>query len=404
MAQASAPADSATTTAASPSDDADESALEPAAATPTSEEEQAPTTASAPASSDPAPAEPATEEAPAQNASERQAEAVPLAWRNSFFTWTQGVTLASFDRGANLSYNPTYYHFFFLNPRWYLDAQTFLVLGAGAFVEATQDDTWANEFLLTDLSVEIRRLVRWEGFIFLPSARLGVPTSKASQGFQRIANTGGGLTVVRPIPEAAGMTIAAAASYRRWWASSNVSNSPDGVCASVGECSLAGESDRIAAGFSINVTPLEHLTLTASAFWFWINSFPVADGSAATHGGGMSAVPNLYANRWDNFTSYSLSVAYDPVEWLNVSIGWSNSTFIAPLYTPSGNVRNPFQDPDQQVTLNLQMTLDAFYNELTHPTGEADDGLTPEERQRRRQGLGSNDSDENNTPTRTTRF
>lgn len=415
MAQAAAPADSA----APPVAAADEVAQQEAPAATDPEEDEPVATTSAPAPADPAQADPTPAAPPAAapvedeaNAAEAQAAAEPLAWRNSFFTWTQGVTLATFDRGALPHYNPTYYHYFFLNPRWYLDPQTFLVLGAGAYVEATQDDSSsvsAHEFSLGDMSVELRRTIAWEGFIFLPSVRLTVPLSKLSQAAQRIINTGVGITVVRPIPEAAGMTIAGVARYNRWWATSNTPQSADGQC--FGDCSRTSELDRITAGININITPVEHLTLTVGAFWFWINGYNLAPGeSGAVTSGGNGVIGDSSPNHWRNFTSYSISVAYDPVEWLNVSIGWANSTFVSPLMNGDGTrVRNPFdisESPDQQITLNLQMTIDAFYSAITHPTGEHDDGLTPEERQRRRQGLGSRDTDENESDaqSRSARF
>ncbi len=416
MAQA-APADATTSAADEPATAVPATAVpaaEPAAAEPEDQEEETPPVPAEP--TDPAQADPSA--APSAAAEEEAAPEAPadepLAWRNSFFSWTQGVTLASFDRGAfRGDYNPTYYHSFSLNPRWYIDPQTFFWLNLGAFVEATQDDSssiGANEFSLFDAAVELRRVIAWEGFIFLPSVRLTLPLSKLSQAAQRIANTGAGLIVVRPIPEAAGMTIAGVFRYTRWWATSNLSNSPDGLCIGQADCSRPNELDRFTAGVSINITPLEHLTVTVGAFWFWLNGYQLATAnSGAVTASGNDSLPDG-SNHWRNFASYSLSVAYDPVEWLNVSIGWSNSTFFSTFMNGDGTrVRNPFdlqESPEQQVTLSLQMTLDTFYSSLAHPTGEHDDGLTPEERQRRRQGLGSRDTDDNESDvqSRSARF
>lgn len=348
-------------------------------------------------------------------AEEAQAAAEPLAWRNTFFSWTQGVTFNSFVRDGQLSYDPVYYHWFFINPRWYLDAQTFFVLGASGFIEVTDDDSSAynHEFQLGDMTLELRRTIPWEGFVFIPSARLAFPVSKISQGAQRYLNTGLGVTVVRPIPEAAGMTLALFAGYRRWWAGSNVVVAQGADCVSTSRttgdqeafCNGATttESDRFIVSLTINLTPVEGFTISLSGAWLWIQGYQTSPFTLASQPGIVLADPSMggtledMGNHWRNFTSYSLFVAYDVAPWFNLSLGVANSTNLAPLYNDDGSVRSPF-NPDTQVNLTAQFTLDGIYEELFG--SNEDDGLTPEERQRRRQGLAENeDEDEQQQPS-----
>lgn len=335
------------------------------------------------------------------HAAEAQAAAEPLAWRNSFFNYSLAATFNTFCRGCQQSYNPTVYQFMSLTPRWYVDPATFFFLSIGAFYEFTNDDASAynHEFQLGDMIVELRRTIPWEGFVFIPAARLTLPTSKASQGAQRYVNGGLGVTVVRPIPEALGMTIAGVFRYQRWFAGSNVVLAR-GQCVTRGiDTELAGcdgiaatEADRIVAGVSINVTPFEHFTVILSTFWVWSHVFDLRSEDVPTLSGPIRVDTAGGATRWRNFTSYSLGVAYDIVEWLNLNLTVSNATVLAPLYNDDGSVRSPF-NPDTQIALGATITLDAVYTALT-TSGEPDDGLTPEERQRRRQGLASRDANE----------
>jgi hypothetical protein len=370
-------------------------------------------------------AQPSEDEA---QAAEAQAAAEPLAWRNSFFSYSVSATFNSLCRDCQLSYNPNVYQFFSFTPRWYVDASTFFFLSLGAFYEFTDADgaAYNHEFQIGDFLIELRRTVAWEGFIFIPAARLTFPSSKLSQAAQRYVNAGLGVTVVRPIPEALGMTIAAVARYQHWFAGSNVSmaqgdciasrdtesatrsapTTPTGpeadtsyLCNGVGR----NESDRIVAGVNINVTPVEHFTLTLSLFWVWSYTFDLAAAEVPTTAGPVRL--DSQGGAWRNFTSYSLSAAYDLTDWLNLSLSVSNSTVLAPLWNDDGSVRSPF-NPDTQFSVGLTFTLDGIYNTLT--AGGEDDGLTPEERQRRRQGLAQRDSDEDeqqgSSPTSGTTF
>lgn len=363
-------------------------------------------------------AQPSEDEA---QAAEAQAAAEPLAWRNSFFSYSVSATFNSLCRDCQLSYNPNVYQFFSFTPRWYIDASTFFFLSLGAFYEFTDDDASAynHEFQIGDLLVELRRTIAWEGFIFIPAARLTFPTSKLSQAAQRFANAGVGVTVVRPIPEALGMTIAGVFRYQHWFAGSNVSmargeclaplptgSGAEAIAGSTGTgsdtsylCNGIGqtESDRLVAGISINITPVEHFTITLSGFWVWAYTYGLAGADISTPSGDLS-LPSV-GGSWRNFTSYSISAAYDLTDWLNLSLSVSNSTVLAPLWNDDGSVRSPF-NPDTQFSLGLTFTLDGIYNTIT--AGGEDDGLTPEERQRRRQGLAQRGSDEDEQTTTAT--
>ncbi|HBQ11017.1 MAG TPA: hypothetical protein DEF51_07505 [Myxococcales bacterium] len=109
----------------------------------------------------------------------------------------------------------------------------------------------------------------------------------------------------------------------------------------------------------------------------------LADQSVGVNGGDVT-VGDESPTHWRPFTYFNLAVAYDVLPWLNVQLGIQNSAIVAPLYNPNGSVRSPFS-ADTQVYLSTTIGLDSLYGEIVG--GGEDDGLTPEERQRRRQGL-----------------
>lgn len=333
----------------------------------------------------------------------------PLAWRNSFFSWTHGLTFNSFDRGAQLSYNPNYYWWFFFNPRWYLDNNTFFVLGGSAFYELTNDDSSAynHELQLGDLTLDLRRTIPFEGFIFIPTARLAFPVSKLSQAAQRIFNAGVGVTIVRPIPEALGMTIALGLAYRHWFGTSNVPlvhGSYPGNCGGVNDTAFGGgfcdqasgstvETDRLLASLTLNVTPFEGFTLTFQAAYIALFGAPLDSTTPVDTLTGSFVPPESGASHVRHATSYTIAAAYDIVSWFNLSLGISNSTNLATFYADDGSVRSPF-NPDTQLSLTGTLTLDAFFLEVTGATDE-EENLTPEQIQRRRQGLAQRSSSPN---------
>jgi len=360
-----------------------------------------------------------------EGAMEAQAENEPLAWRNSFFTWTQGLTFNTLVRDGQQTYNPTYYWSFGLLPRWYLDARLFLIASVGVSYELTDSDgdTFNHELALSDALVELRYTAVVDRFVFIPAIRLTVPTSKASQAAQRYFNTGIGLTSVLQIPEFLSSNIALGLSYRRWWAGSNVSlaQNPypggeafgsrfgasgafDATSGDVGSTFTSGMGgaanavDRLLVALTFNVTPVSGLTLTLQGLMVFDRADDLAAGSLGceniltTPCGSTHEVPfDPNQSRWRAFTYFTLAAAYDVQPWLNLQLGVANSAVIAPLYNDDGSVRSPF-NPDSQVYLSATVTLDGIYQAIT--AGGEDDGLTPEQRQRRRQGLASLELDE----------
>jgi hypothetical protein len=344
--------------------------------------------------------EPAEEEAPAHH------HGPALTFANSFFSYTNAVNLHTFDPSAQLTYDPTWQMSFSLTPRFYLTDTTFLWLNQGMQIELTDSNsgTYNHEPILYDTTLDLRQNLAWEGFVFQGAARVVFPVSKASQAARRIVQTGLTLTATRPFPELASFTVSGTFGYRRWWGMSNVAQIQDGAgpeystptgaayCEAVGGarpslCTQAGGTtnarDMILTGLSFTVMPFAGLTVQFSAFYLGLVGDDIAPAEVEINGGGTTVVDDS-PTHWRHFTSFVLAVGYDVLPYLNLSLGLQNSSFAAPLYNPDGSVRSPF-NADTQVYLTMTLGLDGIYGEIVG--GSDEEELTPQERQRRRQGL-----------------
>lgn len=333
-------------------------------------------------------------------AEERQAEREPLAWRNSYFNYSINASFCSFARNCQLSYNPVVYSFFSLAPRWYLEPATFFTFSQSAYVEHTDDDgaTYAHEFQLFDTRIGLNHREAAGNFLFLPGVNLWLPASKGSQAQQRYFRLGASFSTTWD-PGVGGFNLSASLSYLHWFAGSNVALSRSAaydasdVPGNNQAGSTTGESDRITAGITANWAPLEGFTITLQIFYIWVNGWGLGSYSVPVDGASTSDILLTdTSNHWRPFDSYSIYFQYDFVPWLQGWIGFSNSTQLASVFSDDGSVRSPVNLYDMQVALGTTITLDSVYEELATTGDDEDDGLTPEQRQRRRQGLASRSS------------
>lgn len=310
----------------------------------------------------------------------------PSPFRGSLFSWQHGLTVNTLDPSAQLTYDPTYYWSFLLQGRYYLDAQNFLVLSQGLAVELT--DAWytttEREPQLSDTVLEWRHVEVLEGFVFIPTVRLAAPLSNWSQAADRIINTGVGLTIVKVFPELSSFTVALSGGYRHWWAASNTvvyrdqatclrGPTSDQVCGS----GATTERDRLFSTLTLTVMPLPGLTILTQYAFAWVYGHDIAP----TRIGSVDYVDD--GNHWRNFHYWALAVGYDVVPWLNVQIGYQSASIMTNLYNDDGSVRNPFYNPESELYLSATLALDVFVDDLV---GGGDE-VSPEQLQRRRQGL-----------------
>jgi len=347
---------------------------------------------------------------PDEAAEEVQAEREPLAWRNSYFNYSINSSFCSFSRDCQLSYNPTVYTFLSLSPRWYLDPATFFTFYQALYIEHTNDDgaTYQHEAQLFDTRIGLNhREALGTNFLILPGASLWLPASKTSQAAQRYFRLGASVSGTWD-PGVGGFNLSAQLSYVHWFAGSNVAQTgspypgstagpslqtPNGDPVANQANSTTSETDRVTAGLTANWQPLSGFTITLQIFYFWLQGWGLSNAAipgVTTTGAGDFVVGDASPSHWRAFDSYNLYFQYDFVPWLQGWIGFSNSTQLASVFNADGSARSPVSLYDMQVSLGATITLDSLYESFA-VAGE-DDGLTPEQRQRRRQGLASRSS------------
>jgi hypothetical protein len=378
--------------------------------------ESAPSTESAAASSSTSTESTSTN--PDEAAEQIQTAREPLAWRNSYLNYSINSSFCTFSRDCQLSYNPNVYSWWSLAPRWYLDAETFFTFYQAFTQEHTDSDdaTYAHEFTVWDTRVSLsHRFAVGDNFLILPGISTWLPLSKASQALQRYFRLGASISATWN-PNVGGFNLSASVGYLRSFAGSNVplthspylaSTLPSGTMTSTLPPSpggggnpaetanqandATGDADRITTGITANWTPLEGFTITLQIFYIWINGFGLGTGivpGTQTASGGAYALPADNSSHWRAYDSYSIYFQYDFIPWLQGWIGLSNSTQLAAVFNQDGSARSPVALFDMQASLGVTITLDGFYESFAN-AGE-DDGLTPEQRQRRRQGLAAN--------------
>jgi hypothetical protein len=359
-------------------------------------------------------AEEAAEEPAAEEAPPAAAPPAPLPWRNSFLSLTPGATANTFCPGCQLSYNPTVTTGLAISPRWYFTPRTFLLMNFGLNIEWTDTDFNAlnREVLIGDPNFELRHTLIWEGFVFQLRGRVAIPASRASLAARRILQLGAGANIIRPIPEI-GLTVVGVVQYRHWLASSNVPLANGGgneqACTVIGgtfdpvtftenlPCDQFGGPTSTRGTFVYGAAaiwaPLPGFNVTGSAFWLTNQGFGLQETNIASEIDTASPDEEILLaddqTHIRNLVAYSISLGYEVLPWMQLSVGISNAAGLGFFFNPGGGVRSPFS-PDTQLFVNAQFQLDAIYEQVAG-SGE-DDGLTPEERQRRRQGLASGPS------------
>jgi len=380
----------------------------------TPEPEEAATTGLAEPEAEAQPEEAATEEAPAEEAAAPSGPE-PFPWRNTFFNYTNQVNTNTFVRDGQLTYNPTWQMGFSIVPRWYIPDAGFLRANWGFTLEITDDDTNAlnREPLLNDLLIDYVHLFSLgEGFILMPMARVTVPISRASLAAQRYLQLAGQLTLIKIIPEAGNLTLAVLGRYGHWFSGSNVVQTdaaqPDNCATSIAAPTPGGDvgptlaptcgqfgtpttsQHVILAGISATMTPIGAFSINLSAFLFTTHGYGLAPHYQDVD---TSEEPILIEDgspsHWRNFTYFAVSVAYQFLPWLNMSLGIQNSGIVASAYDPSGGLYNPLFTPNTQVFLTATLGLDQLWTAIV---GSDEEELSPEELQRRQQGLAAGPS------------
>jgi len=300
----------------------------------------------------------------------------PLPWRNSLFIWNNSVSLDTFVLGARRSYNPTYIQSFSLRPRWYVGASQSIRLRQDLNWELTHNDINNNSAWFGDLSAGIIDT----GWFMMPgdiAVGGGVtaffPVSIGSRNCGLITGLQGSVSATKVFAEVmTGLTFQAFGSFRGNFHSTSVCNveggdrygtpaipgpifGDNGNTGGVSNSMMVGSVGAVAA-----LAPIPELSFSV----VWQNQWSLGRGLAdacfddPSAPGGMTCLPDLSDTHTRVFTFFSLSATWLASDWFNASLSYGSFNF---SMDGSGNVYNPFYNPQSQFTLQGVFVLDRVY-------------------------------------------
>lgn len=176
------------------------------------EPKPSPEVVAATAEADPAAPAPTGPTAVATETAQPTKKKEPSPWRGSEIAYRNSATAYSFDKGAQLTYNPTWVMTWELSPRYSFDK----VLSVGATfdfareVTNADDNTYRNETVIGDLGLRLSAS-KWAtipgGIDVSSTLALTLPTSKSSQGDTLLMGLAASTRLAKTFPVLDGLTL-----------------------------------------------------------------------------------------------------------------------------------------------------------------------------------------------------
>jgi hypothetical protein len=297
-------------------------------------------------------------------------------FRGSTFLWAQSLNALALDRGAELTYNPSYSWLFRFQPRYYATKQLNFRARFGLGVEWTNsDDTtyyhqplWEDTLLDAVYTNAVKIPVADIGVT--PSLRFALPTSKASQARSLYLGLGPGLALRRDFKLPKGMTLDLAYSIG-YIKNFNHYATLQYDAPTLVTCNGAAGDDcgrfLHAGGRNVSqaLTNMFMLDWGITKRWKFGVLFATIsswlyklDGGSATLAGGtqldVPADPNFNVNRRASMI-YSLDVTFEAHPAVSISLG--TYTF-NPQLTEDSRFRAPFFNRYTEFNLSTTISLD----------------------------------------------
>lgn len=317
-----------------------------------------------PAAPAPASASPAVEK--------KTAEKKPAPWRGSVIYYGHGITALTLDKAAEPLYNPTYSHHLDLWGEWHFSDHVFsrMLFSLGQEFTQSDDTTRDREIVASDLSLEtgINDIALPVGGIKLAStARLTLPTSKASLAQTRLFTLGPTLALSRKFALMQGLLLVyyGRFDFRFHRYTTAETDAPELVACGLSKVDICQDyfntGTRNAWGALVHgprviFSPTERLTFIG--YYQFVDQFLYAPAKAEP-----SQLPETvtassvgdpgarYAN------SFGLIASYELTKVLGLSLG--TSTYSAQL-APDGTYRQPFFNRNTTLSLDVVIDIDAF--------------------------------------------
>ncbi|MEZ4223908.1 MAG: hypothetical protein R3B13_23360 [Polyangiaceae bacterium] len=325
-----------------------------------------------------------------------------LPWRGTSFGWDHSVTTETLGVGQEIqTRNPTYEMSFVLQPRYYLweeeEAEQSISLRARLDLirEFTNSDSTTNqgEWTFSDFSIfpQYSRTLAKDGDMSTSfGARvptLQFPTSKVSANNGRILSAGAQVFVGQQVPlmgtESDVLQTASATlrlGYKHWFTQATqptnsdlerVRLGPDGRSApgdQLGGAAFAEHEASVDVLADIAIAEKVSLGLLFSWRPSWKYEFDSSKPVCNVLTGCETPQQVNDPNNFSVVTWFNPEVSVDPIDELNVAVGYANVTL---QVGPDGKRRNMFYSPDARVYATLTANIDKIYQSATKQSAKA---------------------------------
>jgi hypothetical protein len=300
-----------------------------------------------------------------------------VPWRGSTLQYTHSFTAISVSKPADPMWNPYYAQTLSIRPEWHFTDYLFVAGSLDLEQELTlsDDTTYAHQFMLSDVSVDVGTSGYQEpltGIRLAGKVRLTAPTSLASKAQTKLFSVAPGLSLSRTFPVLSGLTVAYTARYTQRF-HRYTSAQADGP--SIAACT--GARDQTCAAFesyttnfgnrntqedllqgpsvSFDVADRVHLYATYWQMNAWLYPLSAAPADLAP------SIAPLDSPSMRETNAFILSAGVDVTRELSVSLAASTFTSQPGM---DGLRRNPFFNRNTTVSLDVALDIEALLSRI----------------------------------------
>lgn len=328
-------------------------------------------------------------------ADEAEDESSNLPWRSTSLTLSQSLNVNTFDRGAQLSYDPTYAWAFIFEPHWYLTKKTHLNIDQRAYFEWTDSDStlYAQRFMLSDtifgVDTELysTTLPKLGDLSFTGGAHLIAPTSIASRAASMTIGTrlrAGAVMTFKHVMD--GLSVALQGRYSHRFSRHNtIELDEPSPCLSGGpnsaDCQAAVDKafsavssnasrfyylgdaatnlqDAISAIISGSLQLNKEFSLDLLVWLSWARGAGLKSASITTLSQQVVEIPDHSATHWRNDRYLVLGGTWKANDWLDVGLSLID---YFPEKGPDGRNRGLLNPLDLMIGLSTSVAFDHLY-------------------------------------------
>ena len=298
--------------------------------------------------------------------------------------WDHSVTVRTFSKKSQLSYDPHYIWWFEAYPRYKINDRWSIGARARMNYELTQTvdsefnrpGFYGRQIMWGDIRFD--GAYTWPiepaGFKIKTAFDLRLPTSQFSRARKRILSPGIRLSAKREFDHIAkGLTLSAGAAYWAWFARSNVAVLDDFPCrvapSSPGEgfsssgCLGAGAAGvhNVSPSAKVAIKPHKRLSLSLAVAGWWVRASNLKEGCVDTLTGPVCVGDTEKRKHWRPYTNFALGVSYDITDYLVGSLTYDTW---AGYPDSDGSVENPIYNENTRFILGFSLSGDALYTHI----------------------------------------